>query len=213
MSLMLDHTEDFELISENKEKFKSARWNVLKRAGGEKEYQTRFKALYSKTGIYFLAECADSEITSTLKNDGEDLYTEDVLEFFVQPDRRYPVYLEYELSPRNRELVLMVSHNGAKFYGWTPFHYTGERKTAHIVWNDMHRPESSDAFSLWGGMIYLPFVLFEGVAEHIPQSGDVWYGNIFRIDYDGGEISRYAFAPGCGTEFHDFRKFEEILFL
>ena len=31
MSLMLDHTEDFELISENKEKFKSARWNVLKR--------------------------------------------------------------------------------------------------------------------------------------------------------------------------------------
>lgn len=138
MSLMLDHTEDFELISENKEKFKSARWNVLKRVGGEKEYQTRFKALYSKTGIYFLAECADSEITSTLKNDGEDLYTEDVLEFFVQPDRRYPVYLEYELSPRNRELVLMVSHNGAKFYGWTPFHYTGERKTAHIVWNDMH---------------------------------------------------------------------------
>ena len=75
MSLMLDHTEDFELISENKEKFKSARWNVLKRVGGEKEYQTRFKALYSKTGIYFLAECADSEITSTLKNErGRSLY-------------------------------------------------------------------------------------------------------------------------------------------
>ena len=44
--------------------------------------QTRVKIMYSTTGIYCLFWCEDPTITATLQKDFEDLYNEDVVEFF-----------------------------------------------------------------------------------------------------------------------------------
>ena len=54
MSLMLDHTEDFELISEDKEKFKSARWNVLKESAVKKNIKHGLKLFIRKQVSIFL---------------------------------------------------------------------------------------------------------------------------------------------------------------
>lgn len=211
-SLVLNRQEDFALSPEAEEKFRSAAWHRLKKVGGRKDYRTEFKAVYSDTGLYFLFRCEDKKISCSFQKDGEDLYTEDVLELFLQPDDRHPLYLEYELSPLGRELVLMVSHNGEAFYGWLPFHYKGERKVEHITWGTDGEIAPGALCDEWRAMLYLPFALFEGTVERYPEKGTVWRGNLFRIDYDDGEASRYAYAPACGTAFHDFEKFEEIIF-
>lgn len=213
MSLIIGRQEDFALRPENEKCFETAVWHELRRVEGKKGYRTGVKAVRSDTGIYFLFQCEDEKINCTLQQDGEDLYTEDVLEIFLQPDRRYPVYLEYELSPLNKELVLMVCHNGSDFYGWLPFHYAGERRVKHITWSRVEELSPGACCSAWNAMVYLPFALFEGTAAECPAEKTVWRGNIFRIDTDDGEVSKYALRTVCGIEFHNFEEFEEIIFI
>ena len=37
-----------------------------------------------------------------------DLYNEDVVEVFLWPDESFPVYFEYEVSPLNYELPIII---------------------------------------------------------------------------------------------------------
>jgi len=46
------------------------------------------------------------------RKDFEDLWNEDVFEFFLWPDEKQTVYLEYEISPLNHELAILVPHFG-----------------------------------------------------------------------------------------------------
>ena len=72
-----------------------AEWQMLSpRAGGDSSHPTRFKMLYSPTGLYVLMDGEDSVLSATMKADFLDLWTEDVFEFFLWPDERYPVYFE-----------------------------------------------------------------------------------------------------------------------
>lgn len=212
MSLIIRRQKDFALLPENEKYFEDAPWRELRRVEGKKDYRTRMKAVCSHRGLYFLFCCEDEKISCTYQKDGEDLYREDVLEIFLCPEERYPVYLEYELSPLNKELVLMVFHNGVDFHGWLPFHYTGARRVAHITWSLAGEIAPGAACSLWHAMVYIPFALFQGAAAEYPVEKTLWKGNIFRIDTDGGEVSKYALKTACGTAFHDFEKFEEIIF-
>jgi hypothetical protein len=56
-----------------------------------------------------------------------DLWHEDVFEVFLWPDERHPVYFEYEISPLNKELAILVPNFGGQFLGWRPWHYEKER--------------------------------------------------------------------------------------
>ena len=58
-----------------------------------------------------------------------DLWNEDVFEVFLWTDERYPVYFEYEISPLNRELPILIPNFGGQFLGWRPWHYERDRLT------------------------------------------------------------------------------------
>ena len=92
-------------------------------------YDTRFKMLYSPTGLYFLMEGTDRKLTATMTEDFMDLWNEDVFEVFLWTDERYPVYFEYEISPLNHELPILIPNFGGQFLGWRPWHYERDRLT------------------------------------------------------------------------------------
>jgi len=106
-------------------------WLPLACLRGEVAYRTRAKLLYSQTGIYVFVECEDQRLTCTRLPDMGDLFNEDVVEFFVWPDEAHPLYFEYEISPFNKELVILVPNRKGSFMGWGPWHYEKERKTLH----------------------------------------------------------------------------------
>ena len=114
--------EDFEITgNENTNHWKAAEWIKLtqrKSEGGS--YGTQVKIQYSDRGIYFLFLCEDSKITSTMKEDNLDLWTEDVVEIFLWTDGQYPLYFEYELSPMNYELPLLIPNMEGKFRWKSP---------------------------------------------------------------------------------------------
>lgn len=105
--------------------------DLPQRSAGGPTLDTRFKVLYSDSGMYFLFHNEDRKITSTMNADFMDLWKEDVVELFLWPDESMPAYFEYELSPMNYELPLLISNEEGNLTRWMPFHYESDRKTQH----------------------------------------------------------------------------------
>ena len=75
--------------------WKQSEWTALRRRQPDGHpYDSRFKVLYSSTGLYFLMEGTDRKLTATMNEDFMDLWNEDVFEVFLWTDERYPVYFD-----------------------------------------------------------------------------------------------------------------------
>ena len=201
---------DFKVTGDGSSKeWNEASWITLGRQRSASPYQTRFKILYSDSGVYCLFYCQDNRITSTLKGDNLDIYLEDVVEAFFWTDETVPVYFEYELSPMNYELVLMVPNYNGNFLGWIPWHYAGNRLTRHAT-TVQYDENSKKSVLSWMAEFYIPFELLKPMVQTPPQTGTRWRANFYRIDYDNGQ-SAWSWLPVPGT-FHDYRRFGTILF-
>jgi len=173
-------------------------------------YQTRAKVLYSESGIYFLFDCEDKKLTSTLKADNLDIYEEDVVEVFLWTSEDFPVYFEYELSPLNYELTIMVPNYKGKFYGWLPWHYEGDKRTRHETSVRGGKKESGSEVSGWMAEIFIPYKLLVPLPKVPPVSGTRWRANLYRIDYDQGQTP-FSWQK-TGPSFHDYDKFGTFVF-
>jgi hypothetical protein len=171
-------------------------------------YDTRFKILYSEKGIYCLYKCEDSLITATLKEDFSSLYNEDVIEAFFRPDTAMPVYFEYELSPLNFELPLLILNNKGKFMGWKPFQYEGARRTIHATTIDKKNVRENRI--TWTAEFFIPFALLESMGNTPPKKGTQWRANFYRIDYDHHPV--YSSWQLTRRSFHDPEKFGILKF-
>jgi hypothetical protein len=207
-TLKITHTADFEISGEgNVKNWASAPWVSLpQRSGDNVKYKTNAKLLYSDKGIYALFECEDNNITATFTKDNDDLYNEDVVEIFFWTDEKYPLYFEYEISPLNYELVLMVPNFNGKFLGWIPWHYEGERKVRHAT----KILKEGDKVTGWLAEFFIPFDLLEPLKNVPPQKGTQWRMNMYRIDYDQG-TSAWSWQP-TRINFHDIESFGTLLF-
>ncbi len=170
-----------------------------------KSFQTKAKILYSKNGLYFLFSCEDTRITASMESDFMDLWNEDVIEIFLQPNPKVPAYFEYELSPLNYELPICIFNQNGKLNSWIPFHYEGSRKTRHQVTIHGGVQKSNAEIRGWTSEIFIPFDLLKPILENPPVSGTRWKGNLNRIDYDRGE-TLWSWQKNSG-DFHEFTKF------
>src|SRR5438552_3143819 len=108
-SCIVKPTEDFEVTGNGSSAaWSRAEWHALNRRQPDGlPYESRFKILYSKTGLYLLMDGTDKKLTTTGRGDFEDLWVEDVYEAFFWPDESQPLYFEYEISPLNHELPIL----------------------------------------------------------------------------------------------------------
>ena len=100
------HVADFEVNGEgNNPAWDKATWATLSNRTKDAEgIESRVKVLYSDRGLYVLFDGADRKLSAKFREDFQNLWTEDVFEFFVWPDQDDPVYFEYEISPLGYEL-------------------------------------------------------------------------------------------------------------
>ena len=187
-------------------------WTPLRRRQADGHpYETRFKTLYSNTGLYFLMDGTDRKITATMSDDFADLWNEDVFEVFLWTDERHPVYFEYEISPLNKELAILVPNFGGQFLGWRPWHYEKDRlirKATSVTGG----PKASNAsVQGWRAEFFIPYALLKPLQNVPPVPGMRWRANFYRMDYDEGKRTQWEWAPVSGT-FHEYQKFGELLF-
>jgi hypothetical protein len=201
--LILPKVDDFDLHPDAPA-WNAAEWQPVPTTTGEPGHATRFRAVWSVTGIYVAFDCHDDRQVTTGLPDGGDLWDQDVVEAFFWPDETRPLYLEYELSPAGSELLLLVPNCGGEFMGWSPWHFAGERKTREAV-----RPAAG---ANWIAEFFIPFALFKGLCKFPPAPGTVWRANFCRIDHDTGSPQLYSWSAGIGKTFHDLPTFRQIRF-
>lgn len=181
------------------------------RHGPRQEATTQAKVLYSDTGIYFLMQCADEVLTATLTEDFANLYNEDVVEVFLWTDEAQSLYFEYELSPLNYELPILVPNHEGTFFGWRPWHYEGKRRTRHATSVQGGEKKSGAAISGWTAEFFIPYALLKPLGNVPPRPGTRWRANIYRIDYDTAEPRYWQWQPTVGN-FHEYQKFGTFIF-
>jgi hypothetical protein len=189
-----------------------ADWQPLNpREAAGPAHVSRFKLLYSPTGLYVLMDGADRILTATMKEDFLDLWTEDVFEFFLWPDERYPVYFEYEISPLGFELPILVPNLGGQFYGWRPWHYEGPRTTQKAVAVRGGAATTGARITGWTAEVFVPYDLLKPLQNVPPRSGSRWRANVYRVDYDEGRNTRWYWAR-VEPSFHQPEKFGTLMF-
>lgn len=210
--LTIPATPDFEVDGEGTNPaWNNAPWTQLPMRGEGKAQSTEAKVLYSETGIYFLFRCQDAVLTATLTEDNADLYNEDVVEVFLWTDEEFPFYFEYELSPLNYELPIMVPNREGDFFGWLPWHYEGERRTRHATSVSGGPKESMAKIEEWTAEFFIPYALLKPLGNVPPEPGTRWRANMYRIDYDQEKPRYYLWQPTSGN-FHQYKEFGTFLF-
>jgi predicted TIM-barrel fold metal-dependent hydrolase len=206
-------TADFEVTGDGSaEAWKAAEWEPLHRRNANgADYETRVKVLYSKKGLYVLMDATDRKITATMTEDFQNLWTEDVFEVFLWPDERDPVYFEYEISPLNVELPIVVPNLEGRFLGWRPWHYDGDRKIRKATSAVGGALKSGAAVTGWKAEVFIPFELLAPMRNVPPGPGSRWRANFYRMDYDDGKTTSWDWAR-VGPSFHEFQKFGTLVF-
>ncbi len=206
--LTVNKTKDFEVTGDGTAPdWNSTKWFMLpQRNTVGIIYNTKMKLLYSDSGIYCLYDCEDQKITATLEEDFTDLYNEDVVEAFFWTDEKVPLYFEYELSPLNYELPIIVPNNKGNFWGWLPWHYEGYRKTRHATKIN----KNAGTVVSWTAEFFIPYALLKPMTNVPPKQGTKWHANFYRIDYDN-KTSEWSWKL-TRTNFHDYERFGTIVF-
>jgi hypothetical protein len=211
--LAVKPADDFEVTGTGEHAvWRQAGWTALRRRQPDGHpYESRFKMLYSNTGLYFLMEGTDRTLTATMNEDLMDLWKEDVFEVFLWTDERYPVYFEYEISPLNRELPILIPNFGGQFLGWRPWHYERDRLTRKAT-STMGGPKESHAsIQGWRAEFFIPYSLLKPLQNVPPKPGTVWRGNFYRMDYDDGKSTQWEWAR-VTKGFHEYERFGDLVF-
>lgn len=204
----VSRVSDFELNGQGSQpEWKTTEWVPLQKYKGTAPYETAAKLLYSETGVYGLFSCSDKKITATLKEDFADLFKEDVVEIFFWTDPGTRLYFEYELSPLNFELPILVPNFNGDFFGWRPWHYEGERKTRHKT--HIGKDTQGNVTS-WTAEFFVPYALLKPLTNVNPQKGTQWRINLYRIDYDD-KYSSWTWQPVKGS-FHEIESYGTLEF-
>lgn len=212
--LQVKRTKDFSVTGKGTaSNWSAAEWLDIpgrNQSAERSSLKTRMKTLYSDTGIYFLFECEDQKLSATMDADFMQLWKEDVVEVFLWPDTNYPVYFEYEISPLNYELPLLISNKEGDLARWRPYMYDDDRKTRHKTATAGGPRESNASITQWTAEFFIPFKLLRPLMNIPPTPGTEWKANFYRVDYDN-ETATFAWKPVEST-FHDYERFGTLIF-
>ena len=211
--LTIRQVDDFDVTGKGDHaNWQKAEWTPLNRRQPDGHpYATRFKALYSATGLYVLMDADDRKLTATMAEDFMHLWTEDVFEVFLWTDERYPIYFEYEISPLNRELPIIIPNFEGKFLGWRPWDYEGERRIRKATSTTGGAQQSGAAIQGWRAEFFIPYALLRPLQNVPPVPGTRWRANFYRMDHDDGKHTQWDWAR-VGETFHDYQKFGDLIF-
>jgi hypothetical protein len=214
MRVTVPKIDDFEVNGTGSaESWKAVDWQALQRVSdSESDYITRCKIAYSATGIYFLVDCEDRTLTCTMTEDYDNIFKEDVVEVFLWPDQEQDLYFEYEISPLEVELPILVPNSKGTYMGWRPWQYEGGRRTRKATSVRGGKKASMAAVEGWTAEFFIPFALLRGLGNVPPAPGTEWRANVYRIDYDGEDPVQWALCKDAGTDFHNFHGFGTMVF-
>ena len=159
---------------------------------------TSVRAAWDADELRVLFHADDAHIHATLTERDAPLYTEEVVEVFLDPVGDHECYFEIEVNPLNAVLDLVLRRNRSGYAKDVSWNCEGLRTCV--------RREAG----AWSAEMAIPF---RSVAAAPPEPGAMWRANFLRIDRPPGiprELS--AWSPTGLANFHVPERFGVIEF-
>lgn len=172
--------------------------------GGPPAQETRVWAAWDDTHWRLRFECEDTRPWATLRERDAQLWTEEVVEIFIDPVGDGAGYFEIEINPLGTvcDLVLRrVASGWRKDFSW---HVEGLRVQAGV------------RAAGWWAEVSIPFA---ALTPDLPKGGSLWRANFFRIDRPGGvagstaDRALSAWSPTGWANFHLPERFGVVEFV
>lgn len=174
--------------------------------GGLPRLTTRVAAFRDDYAITFIFTAADDAMRATHLGHDAPLYEEDVVEMFLAPGEATE-YFEIEVNPLGTTFDARISSpDGVRATMRADLSWTCDGLLAAV-----QRTSASGAIEGYAVLARVPFAAL-GVAS--PRRGDVWSGNLFRIDRHaaGDEFSAWCPTMRTPADFHVVAAFGLIEF-
>jgi len=215
--LIIRKCDDFTLTGKgNNPEWNKAEWTRLTKLDeGGREYESKFKVLYSATGIYLHFYGQDDKITTKDYNDFENIFNGDVFEVFFHTNPAVMVYFEYEVNQMDKELILTISNlDGQSYTSWAPRQRAGKNQSGIKKMVDVigGEKEVNGTIRSWSAEIFFPYGALGLLPNVPPKSGSYWNANFCRLDYDTGKMVKWSWTPTIENSFHELDKFLSIKF-
>jgi hypothetical protein len=179
---------------------------VNNRDGSRSELQTDARILYDERFIYFAFRVVDQNVWATMKRRDEHLWTEEVVEVFLQPNPSLPNYIELEVNPLATMLDIYLIDRRK------PLHYESWN-SEHLQWAVQvdGTVDGKDGDRGWTCEIAFPFEDIASAAHLPPQPGDRWRLNLYRVEQKP-KVAELAWSPTLQDDFHVLPRLGEIVF-
>ena len=183
---------------------------VRNQDGAVPRFETTARLLWDEAYLYVGFACEDTRIYATMTERDAELWHQEVVEVFVDPNGDQIGYVEIEVSPLNTLLDLYVLNRPPQpFRGMFDWDSVGLRSAVRVD-GDPHDPGSTDRG--WQVEMAIPWGDFATAPHQPPQAGDVWRVNLYRIDQFEGQEELYAWSPTLCETFHVPGRFGEVVF-
>jgi hypothetical protein len=178
---------------------------VNNRDGSPATLKTEAWIVFDDKFIYFGSRFVDENIWSTFKKRDEHLWTEEVVEVFIQPDAAKRNYIELEVNPLGTmiDIYLLDIRKPLRYESWN-----SEKLQWAVQVNGTVDGKPGD--KEWTCEMALPMEDIVTAPNIPPKPGDRWRLNMYRVE-KLPERASLAWAP-TEKDFHRPDMFGEIVF-
>ena len=176
----------------------------LRRADGKADAQrkTELRVLWDADFLYIGFVCEDRDVWTAHRGRDSAMWTEDVVEAFIDVNGDEKTYVELEINPTNDLFdAFFLGRRGPHLLAWNP-------AIKHAVAVNGSVNVRGDRDREWSGELALPLPDLD-VGRKIPlprrpiHEGLRWRINFYRVNSSAGEIEFQAWAPTPSGDFHD----------
>jgi hypothetical protein len=171
--------------------------------GQEPLQATTAKLLWNEQWLYAAFHCEDAHINASMTKFNDFLYTEEVVELFIDDNCDLKSYIEIELNPLNACLHYAIhNHLDGHFMGY-----------ARIEQTVVSAVKVDRVNGTWSAELAIPFREFATAPNLPPLPGDTWLFNLYRIDRPPHQEPEFsAWSPTGKPQFHLPHHFGQLQF-
>jgi len=179
---------------------------VNNRDGSASPLPTEAKILYDDDFLYFAFRVVDDNIWATMKERDDHLWTEEVVEVFLQPDPQKSPYIELEVNPLGTmlDIYLLDIRKPIPYKSWNSHKLKWAVQVDGTV-------DGKPGDQQWTAEIALPMEDIVPAPNLPPKPGDRWRLNLYRVEQKP-ERAGLAWSPTMAGDFHKPSMFGEIVF-
>ena len=169
--------------------------------------RTTVRMTWDDEALYVAFDSEDPDVWGTFTRRDDPLYTQEVVEIFIDADADGRTYDEIEVSPHN---VVFDAYFPARRQGMDLSWDSGLQSAVKV---NGTIDDPSDRDQGWTVEMKIPFARLHAVPHLPPRPGDRWRFNLYRLDLpDRKNAQGQAFSPLFVGDFHAVDRFAWLVF-